>query len=402
LSVIKILHTSNICLDHVLTDYHKGVRKDKRIELLESFDFIVNKAIQLEVNALLIAGGIISAGSVSLSTLDRIKAGFSRLTEKGIHVIAVPGCSDEKSDISILKELFSNKFMCFFSDEKWSVYQDIEGVNIYGIRSTFNRKNDNCLKDLVVGSDKVEIGILYGTFYQTPVTTKISPITSQDLIKSNLDYLALGHYENVVNCSVGKNICWYSGSPVHYSFNTFGERHVLLVSFKGKDAKVSRIKVPSRLQRVVHMDLNGKSFAQISQYVKRMTNTQLCLRVELDGVWNPVNAQLAKDLEDMLCDEFFHFEVCDNTLFEYTENILNFYEGRKSKDRDSGKKRGHDLSQIFLGKVQYTDNEQIDNYSYCTNKTGTDNELNIMASKLGLIALREVYEHENRKVVSMS
>ena len=63
LSGIKILHTSNLCLDHVLTDYHKGVRKVKRSELLESFDFIIDKSIELSVNALVIAGGIISAAS---------------------------------------------------------------------------------------------------------------------------------------------------------------------------------------------------------------------------------------------------------------------------------------------------------------------------------------------------
>ena len=136
--------------------------------------------------------------------------------------------------------------MCLFTDEKWDVYTAIDGVNIYGIRSTLNRRRDNCLKDLRASSDKVNIGLLYGTFCGTPICAeKVSPVSSQDLTQSNLDYLALGHYENVVNCSMGRNICWYSGSPAHHGLDTFGERHVLLVSFKGKEARVSPVKVPS-------------------------------------------------------------------------------------------------------------------------------------------------------------
>lgn len=411
LSGIKILHTSNLCLDHVLTDYHKGVRKVKRSELLESFDFIIDKSIELSVNALVIAGGIISAASASHTTLDRVRDGFDRLLQRGIHVVAVPGDSDETSDIGIVKSLFSKEGMCLFTDEKWDVYTAIDGVNIYGIRSTLNRRRDNCLKDLRASSDKVNIGLLYGTFCGTPICAeKVSPVSSQDLTQSNLDYLALGHYENVVNCSMGRNICWYSGSPAHHGLDTFGERHVLLVSFKGKEAKVSPVKVPSRLQRVIHMDLNGKDVDQISHHIERMANPQMCLRLELDGTWSPTNVQLMKELDDMFSDRFFHFEVCDKTSFAFDEGVLSPKKNEKiCKNRNASAMRkdaAQSLHEMFIGKVRCTDKTAIydDRDEADTEETDFADEhlVRVMASKFGLTALGEVYEHENRKALGVS
>ena len=41
MKLLKILHTSDIHLDHVLTDYHRGCRNVRRAELVSAFDFLV-------------------------------------------------------------------------------------------------------------------------------------------------------------------------------------------------------------------------------------------------------------------------------------------------------------------------------------------------------------------------
>ena len=44
--LLKILHTSDIHLDHVLTDYGRDCRNVRRAELVSAFDFLVDEAVR--------------------------------------------------------------------------------------------------------------------------------------------------------------------------------------------------------------------------------------------------------------------------------------------------------------------------------------------------------------------
>ncbi len=79
MKLLKILHTSDVHLDHVLTDYNRDCSNTRRTELVSAFDFLVDEAIRQAADIMLIAGDLISARSVSDSTASAVREGFRRL-----------------------------------------------------------------------------------------------------------------------------------------------------------------------------------------------------------------------------------------------------------------------------------------------------------------------------------
>ena len=90
MKLLKILHTSDIHLDHVLTDYHRDCRNIRRTELVSAFDFLVDEAIRQAADIMLIAGDLLCARSISDSTASAVREGFRRLARASIYAAVVP------------------------------------------------------------------------------------------------------------------------------------------------------------------------------------------------------------------------------------------------------------------------------------------------------------------------
>ena len=146
----------------------------------------------------------------------------------------------------------------------------------------------------------------------------ISPIVPAELSQSGLDYLALGHYHNMVNNSVGRATCWYSGSPVHLGFDTRGERHALIVTVREDGVRVYPMKVPGRPHRVVNIEVSAaRAREQLYARLARLAGSELCLRAEIEGEVGPDDAGLAGQAEQDFRSRFFHLTVADHTTVSY-------------------------------------------------------------------------------------
>ena len=356
---MSILHTSDLHLDHVLTEYRRDVRAVRRRELVDTFNFIVSEAIRLNVRLVLIPGDLICADSVADSVVEEVRNGFARLGRSSIFVAVTPGEAEESGGLELLREACSGENVHLFMAEEWSSVSPFPGVTVWGLRTTSRNSTMPVLSNLVVEGSGMHVGLMHGTFAGTPgLDSSICPISPDALSQSGLDYLALGHYHNMVNCSVGKATCWYSGSPVHLNFDTRGERHALLVSLREDGTRVNPMKVPSRQHRVITVDIAGKSGAEIRERLSDMANAELCLRVELEGrvdpALRPILAGLAREFED----RFFHLEVADRT-----ELVVR---GPKGEDRRRPG-RGSTRKEVRLPRT-----DQPAGKNYHANCTGMD------------------------------
>lgn len=310
---LNILHTSDLHLDHVLSEYSREVRAVRRRELIDTFNFLVSEAIRLNVRLLLMPGDLMCTNSVADSTVEALRDGFARLGRNSIFVAVTPGDAEEEGGLELLRDACSGENVHLFLGEEWSSISPFPGITLWGLRTTARNSNIRVLSSLLVEGSGMHIGLMHGTFAGTPVDSGICPISPEALSQSGLDYLALGHYHNMVNCSVGRATCWYSGSPVHLNFDTRGERHALLVSLREDGVRIKPIKVPSRPHRVITIDIAGKSGPEIHERLNDMANSDLCLRVELEGrvdaALRPVLARLDREFRG----RFFHLEVTDRT-----------------------------------------------------------------------------------------
>ena len=315
MKLLKILHTSDVHLDHVLTDYNRDCRSTRRAELVSAFDFLVDEAIRQAADIMLIAGDLISARSVSDSTASAVREGFRRLAAASIFAAVVPGEAEEVHSLAMLRQVCSEPNVHLFSGEEWSRVSPMAGVSVWGLRTTSRNSTTNALANLVIEGSGIHIGLMHGTFEATPgLDSFISPVTPTELSQSGLDYLALGHYHNMVNNSVGRATCWYSGSPVHLGFDTRGERHALIVTVRGDGVRVYPIKVPGRPQRVVNIEVTTtRAREQLYTRLARLASSELCLRAEVEGETEPGDVGLVSLAEQDFRSKFFHLTVADHT-----------------------------------------------------------------------------------------
>jgi len=313
--LLKILHTSDIHLDYVLTDYHRDCRNVRRTELVSAFDFLVDEAIRQAADIMLIAGDLLCARSISDSTASAVREGFRRLARASIFAAVVPGEAEEVHSLTMLRQVCSEPNVHLFLGEEWSRVSPLPGVSVWGLRTTSRNSTTNALANLVVEGLGIHIGLMHGTFAGTPgLDSSISPVTPTELSLSGLDYLALGHYHNMVNNSVGRATCWYSGSPAHLGFDTRGERHALIVTVRGDGVRVYPMKVPGRPQRVVNIEVTAaRAREQLYARLARLASSELCLRVEVEGETEPGDVGLVGQAEQDFRNRFFHLTIEDHT-----------------------------------------------------------------------------------------
>ena len=198
------MHFADLHLDHVLSEYGPAARRQRRAELLQCFDFIVDKALSSGVSILLVAGDLLCARSVSSSTLEAVKRGFARLGEAGVFVALVPGEAEEPDGLEALREVASGNNVHLFMGDEWSRVEPIPGVSLWGLRTTGRNASISVLAGLRVDGPGIHIGLMHATTEgQGPDGRGLSTVTGADLAASGLHYLALGHYHSVLNCSVG-------------------------------------------------------------------------------------------------------------------------------------------------------------------------------------------------------
>ncbi|MEA4883055.1 MAG: metallophosphoesterase [Clostridia bacterium] len=334
---IRLLHTADLHLDHVLTDYGRSARAVRRADLIATFNFLVDEAIRSDVKVLLVAGDLICAASAAESTVRTVREGFARLGRALVQVAVAPGESEEHGDLALLREACRPDNVHLFMGEEWSRFSPIQGVTIWGLR-TANRNSDiPVLRSLIVEESGRHIGLMHATYADTP-GEPISSITRDDLAAAGLDYLALGHHHNRLNCSVGRAQCWYPGSPAHIGYETRGERHCLIVTMRDDGVRVSPLKVPSRAQRVVHMDVTGKTPDQMRKRLEELADPDLCLNLELQGRLEFEQTACLACLEAEFAPRFLDLNVNDDTV-----------PSRSARPSDSV--QGDDLEQALIRRA---------------------------------------------------
>ncbi|MDD4337167.1 MAG: metallophosphoesterase, partial [Firmicutes bacterium] len=115
---LNILHTSDLHLDHVLTEYRREVRAVRRGELIGTFNLLVSEAIRLDVRLLLVAGDLICTQSAADSTVEVVRDAFARLGRNSIFVAVIPGDAEEEGGLELLRDACSGENVHLFLGEE--------------------------------------------------------------------------------------------------------------------------------------------------------------------------------------------------------------------------------------------------------------------------------------------
>ena len=196
---IRFIHCADLHIDSPfkgLSEIHPDLRNMLYQSTFESFNNIVELAIEKAVDCVLISGDIYDCTDKSLQAQIRFRNGLQRLSDAGIHSFVVYGNHDPLDSWSATLK-WPDNVTIFGGDkvERCALTKGGEPIaQIYGI--SFQKKDirDNLALQFERQDDDVPaIALLHTNVGENTGHEPYAPATVKELSSSAMDYWALGH-----------------------------------------------------------------------------------------------------------------------------------------------------------------------------------------------------------------
>ena len=298
--VVKIIHTADSHLG--MTFKSLGIKsKVHRRDCQDTFSKVIDLCIKEHVDGLLIAGDLFDNPLPSKAVVTFVVDEFERLKDKKIPVFIISGNHDpyEKDSVWFAYKFPSNVFVF---DSKKLQSKSAGKLTVYGLAYT----NDTAepLKKFKAEDDgNFKVGLIHGSttnIKSDEAEYKYRPIKKSQIQKSNLDYIALGHFHDLLEVS-GDIKCYYSGSPEGLSFKNRPDSCVLLVKYS--DGKVTVKPIETGLRKFLTIEADCTKYendSKIRKILEKNRGENNILRLVLKG--SP-SLELPIDI-DLLLKEF--------------------------------------------------------------------------------------------------
>jgi DNA repair exonuclease SbcCD nuclease subunit len=242
-----------------------------------------------------------------------ITAGFSRLADQGIPVFLVPG--HEETRLSILERLELPGNVYLLNAEGVNVSHLVPGLTVYGFPVGLAQDFRPLENFRRLDHPGVHLGVAHGTYVGLPgeSSDRWLPITPEDIARSGLDYLALGHYHEFFSCAHGGTHAVYPGSPARLDFGQGAARSALLVSLGEGPPGVERLTIRDRQYLELRFDLGERSFPDLLAELDEKVDPEVCAMVTLVGTIGEGLEFFADRILEKYANSFFYLEVSDRT-----------------------------------------------------------------------------------------
>lgn len=253
---VKVLHCADLHFDTPFKELSKEISDTSKNELLEVFKNIIDLAIDENIEVLLIAGDVFDNLTVNKNTLFFISDQIRRI--KNIKVFISPGNHDpynEKSFYSMIN--WPENVYIFKGDMEFKEVKELNLI-VWGAGFRKNYENETLLRGINVDNDKINIMLLHGEIASNNSKNEYNPIYINDIYKSNIDYIALGHKHKFSGIlKEGMTTYAYSGCPQGRGFDEEGEKGVIIGEVYKSGTNLEFFPVYKRKYVTKEIDITG-------------------------------------------------------------------------------------------------------------------------------------------------
>lgn len=253
---VKVLHCADLHFDTPFKELSKEISDTSKNELLEVFKNIIDLAIDENIEVLLIAGDVFDNLTVNKNTLFFISDQIRRI--KNIKVFISPGNHDpynEKSFYSMIN--WPENVYIFKGDMEFKEVKELNLI-VWGAGFRKNYENETLLRGINVDNDKINIMLLHGEIASNNSKNEYNPIYINDIYKSNIDYIALGHKHKFSGIlKEGITTYAYSGCPQGRGFDEEGEKGVIIGEVYKSGTNLEFFPVYKRKYVTKEIDITG-------------------------------------------------------------------------------------------------------------------------------------------------
>ena len=361
---IKILHTADIHFDTPFSGMKSKEALKSKEELKQVFEKIIKITLEKEIDILLISGDIFDNLSVNKTTLYFIKSCFESISK--VKVFISPGNHDpinEKSFYSIVE--WPANVHIFKGNMESIVLKYLDTV-VWGAGFNTSHVNKSLLKNVKRVEGYNNIMALHGEITNTQDGNDYNPITEEEIAKTNVDYIALGHRHKFSEIKKVQNTYYsYSGCPQGRGFDELEDKGVVLIELQNKFLEGSFIR--TSIRNYYEKEINIKGCFGYNEVKNKIIN-----EIQIDDRKNnfykiiligEVSEEFTLNedfLEELLKNEFYFVKVIDRSEIKLDINKLI---------------EGYSLKSIFAKKIY----EKLENA-----ETEEEREIITLALKIGL------------------
>ena len=299
---MKFIHCADLHIDSKLEScLSPSAAKERREELLASFLRLAEKAKELSVRAVIIAGDLFDSERVSARSRKFVLNTILKYPE--VDFLLLSGNHDreiqflaDSSELPQNLKLFSSPVTSF----------DYENVRIAGGAEYTDGMFSSCFD-----ADMINIAVLHGEN-----RTDFSFDTMKD---QNIDYLALGHYHSYSYGNLDNRGAYcYSGCLEGRGFDECGDKGFVIIECDGK--VLTHTFVPFAVRRVEEIDVDmseGYTLADQARLlelgVENISRTSM-LKVNIVGTYEPEREKFYDHIAAEYREKFFCFKLYDRSI----------------------------------------------------------------------------------------
>jgi DNA repair exonuclease SbcCD nuclease subunit len=321
---LKLIHTADLHLDSKLKRHLDDRRaKERRDELLISFQRLVSYAVKEGVEAILIAGDLFDVTQISATARNAVYAAMKEHSE--ILFFYLRGNHDADAFLEDVKERFGAlpENLRLFSD-KWTSYtlNGTDGVSVEITGAEMNAENKGELAvSLLLDQKKKNIVMLHGQEVETAGKMDAEVIPLREYKNKGIDYMALGHiHAPKLEKLDARGVYAYAGCLEGRGFDECGPRGFYLLDVSKEGLQASFVPFAKRLMHELTVDVSDALTSDDAVALTRKAAEQArvsekdMVKVILSGETS-MDAQLdegyiAKSLEE----DFYFVKVVDKTV----------------------------------------------------------------------------------------
>ena len=378
---VKIIHCGDL---HIGSTFSVIPEKSKirQQELMRTFNTIIEMCQREKADILLISGDLFEQTDTPVEISSFVIKSFEKINYTRVFI--APGNHDPYTVDSDYRTKKWPENVYIFKDKMEFVQLEDLHVKVFGA-AFVNSSETNCLLGHALPDDDyIDICVIHGDLVSNGKTSIYNPIIKEQIEKSNMDYIALGHvhkYSRILKA--GKTCYAYSGCIEGRGFDELGEKGIITGTVEKNRCKLEFKPICERMYLEAVVDVSGSTNQQeIAQCILKTISAEFgkdysrhLYKIKLTGEL-PVNLKPSSQAMSVwLSDNLFFYKIVDKTSVitnleelskeislkgTFIRKIMEKINDCKSKsDYDGAEKYKMALNiglRAFEGEVKYDEN----------------------------------------------
>ncbi|MHB8460338.1 MAG: metallophosphoesterase family protein [Candidatus Limnocylindrales bacterium] len=300
--MLRLLHTADVHLGARHGDLGEQAAAQRERQFA-AFRATVDLALAEQVDLVLIAGDLFDTNTQPRRSVERVAAELKRLAAAKIRTVIIPGTHDvyDRSSIYRAHDLAALAGVAADSDlvvvltpDRPEVEYPILDAIVYGRVFATKRAPRSPLDGFTAALPERRtwrIGLVHGSVLIAGRTEHDEVVVStQEIAKSGLDYLALGHWHSAQQGRAGATTWAYAGAPEPVALDQDRAGKVLLVSLEVDAGGARSVTVEERQvgrTRFERLDVDAATIETQPALIERLSglaDPDVVLDVRITGV----------------------------------------------------------------------------------------------------------------------